>query len=107
MDDQPEAVSVDRYLISHPSRTVLIKVKGDSMADAGILSGDVVIVEKRSHAKLGDIVVAIVDNEFTVKRLRKEKGRFVLCPENTAYPTLRPPELEIFGVVVGQFRTYR
>jgi repressor LexA len=71
------------------------------------LSGDVVIVEKRSHAKPGDIVVAIVDNEFTVKRLERERGRFVLRAENKAYPILRPPELELFGVVVGQFRTYR
>jgi repressor LexA len=107
MDSQPDAVSIDRHLIPHPSRTVLITVKGDSMVDAGILSGDVVIVEKRSNAKAGDIVVAIVGNEFTVKRLHREKGRFVLRPENKAYPTIRPPELEVFGVVVGQFRIYR
>lgn len=106
-DGHPETFSVDRRLIKHPSRTVLISVKGDSMTGAGILDGDIVVVEKRSTADAGDIVVAIVEGEFTVKRLIKEKGRFVLYPENKAHPPLRPSSFEVFGVVVGQFRTYR
>ena len=54
-----------------------------------------------------NIVVAIIDNEFTLKRLHKERGRVVLKPENKAYPIIRPRgDLEIFGVVVGQFTTY-
>lgn len=107
VDSPPDAVSIDRYLVPHPSRTVLITVKGDSMTGAGICEGDVVIVEKRTTAHIDDIVVAIIDNEFTVKRLRHEKGRFVLHPENKAYPIIRPKgDLEIFGVVVGQFRRY-
>ena len=76
---------------------------------------DVVVVEKRTSANVGDIVVAIVDNEFTLKRLDRERGRVaclradthrqMLMPENKAYPIIRPKgELEIFGVVVGQFR---
>lgn len=78
------------------------------MIDAGIHSDDIVDVEKRQNAKLGELVVAIVDNEFTLKRLDKEKGKFVLKPENKAYPVIRPRgELEIFGVVVGQFRKYK
>lgn len=106
-DAPPDALSIDRHLIPHPSRTVLITVKGDSMTGAGICEGDVVIVEKRVTANVGDIVIAIIDNEFTVKRLRREKGRMVLQPENKAYPTIRPKgDLEIFGVVVGQFRRY-
>lgn len=108
IDAAPDALTIDEHLISKPSRTVLIKVKGDSMADAGILNGDVVVVEKRSSANVGEIVVAIVDNEFTLKRLEREKGRVVLRPENKAYPVIRPKgDLEIFGVVVGQFRKYR
>ena len=107
-DSGSDALSIDEYLVAHPSRTVLITVKGDSMIDAGIHSGDMVVVEKRNSANIGDIVVAIVENEFTLKRLRKERGRIVLMPENKAYPVIRPKgDLEIFGVVVGQFRKYR
>ncbi|MBI3916597.1 MAG: LexA family transcriptional regulator [Betaproteobacteria bacterium] len=107
-DTAPETLTIDEYLVPHPSRSVLITVKGDSMIDAGIQSGDVVVVEKRVAASVGDIVVAVVDNEFTIKRLDREKGRMVLRPENKAYPVVRPKgELEIFGVVVGQLRKYR
>ena len=107
-DVPSDAVRIDSRLIRHPSKTVLIKVKGDSMVDAGILDGDTIVVEKRAAADIGDIVVAIVDNEFTLKRLAREKGRVVLRPENKAYPVIRPSaNLEIFGVVVGQFRNYR
>lgn len=85
----------------------MIKVKGDSMIDAGIHQGDVVIVEKRASAVAGDIVVAVLDNEFTLKRLGLERGRPVLLPENKAYPVIRPKgDAEIFGVVVGLFRKY-
>jgi repressor LexA len=107
-DAHPDSLSIDRHLIPHPSRTVLITVKGDSMSGAGICDGDVVIVEKRTTANIGDIVVAIVDNEFTIKRLDREKGRIVLRPENRAFPLIRPKgDLEIFGVVAAQFRKYR
>jgi repressor LexA len=107
-DTSPETLTIDEYLVPHPSRSVLITVKGDSMIDAGIQSGDVVVVEKRVAANVGDIVVAVVDNEFTINRLDREKGRMVLRPENKAYPVVRPKgELEIFGVVVGQLRKYR
>jgi repressor LexA len=107
-DSAPETLTIDEYLVPRPSRSVLITVKGDSMIDAGIYSGDVVVVEKRNAANVGDVVVAVVDNEFTLKRLDQEKGRMVLRPENKAYPVVRPKgELEIFGVVVGQFRKYR
>ena len=107
-DTAAETLTIDEHLVANPSRTLLIKVKGDSMIDAGILDGDTVVVEKRTTAKVGDIVVAILDNEFTLKRLAREKGRIVLRPENKAYPVIRPKDdLEIFGVVVGQFRSYR
>lgn len=107
VDTAPGAIAIDEHLVRHPSRTVLITVKGDSMIDAGIHEGDVVVVEKRESANVGDIVVAIVDNEFTLKRLGREKGRVVLYPENKAYPVIRPQgDLEIFGVVVGLFRKY-
>ena len=103
----PDAVAIDTHLVRNPSRSVLIKVKGDSMVDAGILEGDTVVVEKCASADIGDIVIAVVDNEFTLKRLAREKGRIVLRPENKAYPVIRPGgNLEIFGVVTGLFRKY-
>jgi len=107
-DSRPDTVSIDDYLVYHPSKTKLITVKGDSMIDAGIHDGDIVVVEKRATANVNDLVVAIVEGDFTLKRLGREKGRMVLIPENKAYPVIRPKEdLEIFGVVVGQFRRYR
>src|SRR6478752_392532 len=88
IEDAPaDALTIDDYLIERPSQTVLVRVKGDSMMDAGILGGD--------------LVVAIVDGEFTLKTLDLERGKFVLKPENPAYPVIRPEgTLEIFGVMV-------
>jgi repressor LexA len=75
------------------------------MIDAGIFEGDLVVVEKRHNAKKGDIVVAIVDNQFTLKRLDVERGEFVLRAENKAFAPIRPEgSLEIFGVMVGLVR---
>ena len=75
------------------------------MIDAGIHEGDIAVVEKKPAANIGDIVVAIVDNEFTLKFLEREKGGFILRPANPAYPVIRPKgQLEIFGVMVGLVR---
>jgi SOS regulatory protein LexA len=104
-DADAEALTIDDYLIERPSSTVLIRVKGDSMMDAGIFDGDLVVVEKRPSAHKGDIVVAIVDNQFTLKRLDLEAGNFILRAENKAYAPIRPEgALEIFGVMVGLVR---
>jgi repressor LexA len=104
-DADAEALTIDDYLIERPSSTVLIRVKGDSMMDAGIFDGDLVVVEKRPSAHKGDIVVAIVDNQFTLKRLDMEGGKFILRAENKAYAPIRPEgALEIFGVMVGLVR---
>ena len=107
LEEKTEALTIDDFLVEKPSETVLVKVKGDSMVDAGIMAGDMVVVAKRSTANIGDIVVAMIDNEFTLKTLGLENNQYVLVPANKAYPVLRPPQgLEIFGVVVGQFRKY-
>ena len=104
-DAASDVLTLDDYLIERPSQTVLVRVKGDSMQDAGILDGDLAVVEKRTTARRGEIVVAIVDNQFTLKRLDLERGRFILRPENKAYPIIRPEgALEIFGVMVGLVR---
>jgi SOS-response transcriptional repressor LexA len=106
-DSSSRVVSVDEYLIRNPSRTVMLTVKGDSMIDAGLLPGDTVIVEKSAPTKPDDIVVAIVDNEFTVKYLAHDKNGFYLKPGNKAYPSIRAKDsLEIYGLVVGCFRKY-
>ncbi|MEO7623086.1 MAG: S24 family peptidase [Gallionella sp.] len=99
---------IDEMLIDTPSETILIPVKGDSMVEAGIHDGDVAVVEKRNLANIGDIVVAIVDNEFTLKTLDKERGKYILRPANAAYAVIRPQgSLEIFGVLIGLIRKYR
>lgn len=107
-DDTGYVVSVDEHLIKAPSRTVMLTVKGDSMVDAGLMNGDTVIVEKSAPAKPGDIVVAIVDNEYTVKYLEHDKKRgFYLRPGNREYPLIQAKDsLELFGRVVGVFRKY-
>jgi repressor LexA len=105
---QGEYFIIDEMLIDTPSETTLIPVRGDSMIEAGIHDGDVAVVEKRNLANVGDIVVAIVDNEFTLKTLDKERGKYILRPANQAYPVIRPQgTLEIFGVLIGLIRKYR
>ncbi len=107
-ETQGEYFVIDEMLIDTPSSTTLIPVRGDSMIEAGIHDGDVAVVEKRNLANVGDIVVAIVDNEFTLKTLDKERGKYILRPANPAYPVIRPQgTLEIFGVLVGLVRKYR
>ncbi len=105
-DAPPDGLAIDAHLVRRPSRTFLITVKGDSMVDAGLLPGDTIVVERGHAANAGDIVVAVVDGAYTVKRLARENRKFVLAPENKAYPVLRPDPLEIVGVVVGSFRKY-
>jgi repressor LexA len=102
--EQGEMLAIDAFLVPNPSRTVLVKVRGDSMKDDGLLDGDFVVVERGRHAVPGDVVVAVVDGEQTIKRLAKERERFVLQPANAAYPVIRPQgALEIYGVVTGKF----
>jgi repressor LexA len=107
MDEACEQISIDRFLIEKPAQTVLVKVKGESMIDAGIHDGDLAIVERRAHADRGDLVVAIVDGEFTLKELGRDKEGVCLLPANPEFPVIRPSDqLEIFGVVVGLVRKY-
>lgn len=103
-----EPFMIDEYVVRDPVRTILITVKGDSMIDAGINEGDIAVIERSFVAHDGDFVVAIVDNEFTLKELATERGRKILKPHNPAYPVIRPKgELEIFGILVGLIRRYR
>lgn len=122
LDTSADMVNLDTLLVHKPSLTFFVPIRGDSMCEAGLLDGDTAICERRRHADPGDIVVALVDDELTIKTLAQEfnkKGfnkkepnkkagkRYVLKPENKAYPILRPDPLEIIGVVTGSFRSYR
>lgn len=107
-DDGSEAFGIDAYLVHRPAQTLLIPVTGDSMIEAGIHSGDLAVVEREAQAQPGDLVIAVVEGEFTLKTLALENGATVLVPANPAYPILRPGEgFKVFGVVVGLVRSYR
>ena len=83
-----------------------LKVKGESMIEAGILDGDIVIVNKNSFAENGTIVVALIGEEATVKTFYKEKGRFRLQPENKTMEPIIVDEVTVLGRVVASFRQY-
>lgn len=102
-----EQMRIDDYLVEQPSRTLLIRVKGDSMQEAGIQDGDIAVVEQTQQASHGAIVVAQVDGEFTLKYLQLKGGQPILQPANSAYAPIIPREsLQIIGVVTGLFRRY-
>ncbi len=108
VSDGGEVCSIDSWLVRHPSRTTLIPITGDSMIEAGIYEGDLAVVERNIPARPGDLVVAVINNELTLKTLAVEDGAAILRPANPRYPIIRPgDQLEIFGVVVGLIRSYR
>jgi repressor LexA len=103
-----ELVTVESYLIESPSSTVLIRVKGDSMRDAGILDGDLAIIDRALAATSGAFVVAIVDGDYTLKELRYQGKWPVLIPHNTEFEPIHPVgSLEVFGVVRGIVRKFK
>ena len=102
-----EKITLEHYLVKDRSSTFLLRVKGDSMINAGIHEGDLVIVDRKRQPKVEDIVVGIMDGEFTLKRLKKGKGKYYLQAENPEYPDLfAMEELKIAGVVTGTVRKY-
>lgn len=102
-----ELVDLENFLVKDRANTFLLRVKGDSMIDAGIQERDIVIVERGKEPKVGGIVVGILDGEFTLKRLKKDKGKFYLQAENPAYPDMYAlEELQVAGVVRGVMRKY-
>ena len=88
------------------SETFMLKVRGDSMINAGIFNGDKILVQKQSHAKNGDYVVALLDEEVTVKTFYKENGYFRLQPENDGMDPIIVPNLQVLGTVIGLFRIF-
>lgn len=88
------------------SNCFALRVRGDSMINAGILDGDKVIVRPQSTADHGEIVVARIGDEATVKRLFRKNGELWLMPENPAYAPIDASEAEIIGIVKGVYRAY-
>lgn len=86
------------------AETFMLRVKGESMINAGIFDGDKILVEKSSTAENGDIVVALIDDSVTVKTFYKEKNHFRLQPENDTMDPIIVEELSILGKVIGLFR---
>ena len=102
-----DTFSLDEFLVERPEATFMLKVTGDSMIDAGIHPGDMVLVEKGVTPKNNDIVIAQVDGEWTMKYFVKDGAGTRLEPANRRYQTIRPKQsLEIGGVVRSVIRKY-
>ncbi|GHU08130.1 hypothetical protein FACS1894158_17190 [Betaproteobacteria bacterium] len=107
-DYAEEGLDLNEYLIQNKAASFLFRVKGDSMSGAAIEEGDIIVVDRSRTAGHNSIVVAVVDGEYTVKRLYKQSGQVELRPENPKYSPIRfgkeHGELGIWGVVVGLVR---
>ena len=103
-----DSVSIDKLLIKNPNSSFMLEVSGDSMINAGIMPKDFVVVDKSLTPKEGDIVIARVDGDWTIKYLRKDNGKYILEAANPKYGLIIPKqELTVAGVVVGTIRKYR
>lgn len=97
-------LDLNEYLIKHPAATFFVRASGDSMVNASIKSGDILIVDRSIEPTHGKIVVAVVANELTVKRLYLKDGNMKLIPENSTYPEIlikEEMEAVIWGVVTN------
>lgn len=94
-----ERIDLSEYLAPHPTKTFLIRVDGDSMIDAGICPGDLLVVERSSEACNGDIVIALINGQFTVKELRRLPNRLWLVSANKNLPPARHEPFSIWGIV--------
>ena len=106
-DQVAEKVAITDLLIRKPEQSFLLRVKGNSMNGKGILDGDLVLAERGSEPKVGQIVVGILDGKFTLKTLSKDKGKFYLQAENPDYPDMYAmEELKVAGVGKGMLSKY-
>ncbi len=105
-----DTMSLDEWLVEKKEATYMLKVKGDSMIDAGILSGDTVLVERGALPRVGDIVIAEIDGEYTMKyyRINKKSNKVYLEASNDKYEDIYPEnELKIPAVVRAVIRKYK
>lgn len=101
-------LDLNEALIAHPAATFFVRVQGESMKDVGILNEDLLIVDRALSAKTGQVVVAVINGEFTVKKIKKEKERLFLLPENKDFSPLEiteEMEFMIWGVVTYAIHT--
>lgn len=108
-DYAEEKLDLNRFLIQHPVATYFLRVSGDSMKDAGIIDGDILIVDRSLPPLNHKIIIAELNGELTVKRLKLDQGQTYLMPENENFhPLLISPQDDfmIWGVVSGSFRRY-
>lgn len=106
-DAGQEVVSVEDFLVRHPERTLFCRARGDSMTGAGIFHNDMLVIERNTATKPGDIVAAVVDNEVTVKYLHSQGDGWILRAANPSYTDIKAKaSLEVLGVVVGVFRRF-
>jgi repressor LexA len=107
-EELTDTMSLDEYLIHNKDATYLFKVSGDSMIEAGIMDGDMALVERGRTPKDGDIVLAEIDREWTLKYFRKKAGKVWLEPANKKYKPIYPKEeLNIPAVLVSVVRKYK
>ncbi|WP_434516467.1 LexA family protein [Dechloromonas sp. ARDL1] len=109
-DFDVERLSLVDLLTPHPLTTFLWRVSGQSMVDAGISDGDILVVDRSLRAGHGDVVVAQVDNDFTVKYLHRRGGAFKLVPANRTYPDIVPRDgqtVSLVGVVTSVIKQFR
>jgi SOS regulatory protein LexA len=107
-EELADTIDLDEFLIKNKEATYLLKVTGDSMIEAGILPGDMVLVERGLEPHDGDIVIAQIDHAWTMKYFSKRGRKVYLEAANTKYPPLYPKdELHIAAVVIGSVRKYR
>jgi len=103
-----DTITLDEYLVQNHHDTFMLKVSGDSMIDAGIQPGDLVLLERGRIARNGDIVVAEIDHQWTMKYYEKRNSKVRLVPANKRYKAIIPKEqLLISGVVIAVIRKYR
>lgn len=111
-DYADSTLDLNQLLVRNPPATFYVKVQGDSMSDALIFDGDILAVDRSIDALPGRIVVAAVDGDLLVKRLRRIDSRLALCSENAARPEYRPVFLDasqetiVWGVVTGSVRRF-
>jgi len=108
-DYSEENIDLNEHLISNPFSTFFLRVKGDSMLNAGIKDKDLIIVDKSLRAKPGNIVIAMIDGEFTIKRLSIKNNELYLKAENHNYPDFRFKnhiDVQIWGVVIYSIHSY-
>ena len=104
------SISLDKHLIQNPAATFMAYANGKSMVRAGIHHGDILIIDRSLNARDGDIIIALLHGEFTVKQLSIIKGTFFLVPKNSQYSPVKisdDMDFEIWGVVTSSIRKHR